>query len=432
MSAPRATVVASSVRTLAFASGLSLVIGALAGVASALFLYLLDHVTQIRIAHQWLVLGLPLAAAALVWSYQRIGAAAGRGMAVILDEIGARDRGDDKGGAAGERDGDNGHLTEPAPIIPRRMAPMVLAGTVFTHLFGGSAGREGTAVQMSASMGSGVATLVRAPIVVRRLAVMAGMAGGFAAVFGTPIAGILFALEVSRRRATLRQMMMAVVPIVIAASVGNKVCLALGTVHTNYNAGPAVPLDPLLLGKWLAVAVAVAAVAHAYIFLVDRVRGVGAKLSAPALAALGGAVIVAAWWAWGDTYLGLGVPTIVRAFSDDNLPSYAFACKLALTAITIGVRMLGGEVTPLFFIGATLGNALAGLLGVPLALAAAVTMVAVFAAAARTPLALVAMAGELFGGHVMIHAAIVIGAAELLMMRRSIYPLWPSRAGQDS
>ncbi len=424
MSAPRARLVASSVGTLAFASGLSAVIGALAGVASALFLYLLDRVTQIRIANQWLVLGLPLAAAAMVWSYQRIGAAAGRGMAVILDEIGARSSDADGTG----RTASAGSVTEPAPIIPRRMAPMVLAGTLFTHLFGGSAGREGTAVQMSASMGSGLAALVHAPIAVRRLAVMAGIAGGFAAVFGTPIAGILFALEVSRRRAALRQMLMAILPVVIAAGVGNEVCLALGTVHTNYSAGPALPLDALLLGKWLAVAVAVAAAAHAYIFLVDRVRGVGAKLTAPTLAAVGGAVLVAAWWGSGDTYLGLGVPTIVRAFSDDNLPAYAFACKLALTAITIGVRMLGGEVTPMFFIGATMGNALAGLLGVPVALAAAVTMVAVFAAAARTPLALVAMAGELFGGHVMIHAAVVIGAAELLMMRRSIYPLWPSRA----
>lgn len=392
----------SSVVTLGFASALTVVVGALAGLAAAVFLYLLDHVTQTRLTHGWLVLGLPVAAAGLVWSYARFGATAGRGMAAILDE--------------------------PEHPIPLRMAPMVLLGTLITHLFGGSAGREGTAVQMGASLSSGVATLARAPVEVRRLVVMAGIAGGFAAVFGTPIAGVLFALEVCRRRVALRSLLMAVVPVVIAAVVGDQVCLALGTVHTPFDAGPALPIDPVLIGKWLAVAVAAAGATHAYIFLVDGVRAIGSKISAPALAAVGGVVIVAAWWASGDTYLGLGVPTIVRAFSDDNLPHYAFACKLALTALTIGVRMVGGEVTPLFFVGATLGNALAGLLGLPLALSAAVTMVAVFAAAARTPLALIAMAGELFGGHVMIHAAIVIGATELLMMRRSIYPLWPSPA----
>ena len=102
--------------------------------------------------------------------------------------------------------------------------------------------------------------------------------------------------------------------------------------------------------------------------------------------------------------------------------------KLGLTAVTIAVGMIGGEVTPLFFVGATLGNAMATWLGVPIALAAAVGMVAVFAAAARTPLALIAMAGELFGGHVMVHAAIAIAGAELLMLRTSIYALWPKPA----
>ncbi|MBP9087150.1 MAG: chloride channel protein, partial [Kofleriaceae bacterium] len=353
MKPPIAMPTTPTVVTLGFACVLGALVGVCVGLAAALFLYLLDHVTQIRVAHGWLVLGLPVAAAALVWSYLRFGATAGRGMAVILDEVATRDAVAD----------DVGQM--PGATVPFRMAPMVMAGTLFTHLFGGSAGREGTAVQMGASLGSAVASVVGAPVAVRRLVVMAGMAGGFAAVFGTPIAGALFALEVSRRRVELRQLLLAAVPVVIAAAVGDQVCLALGTVHTTYNAGPALPLGPVLIGKWVAVAVAAAAVAHAYIFLVDRVRAVGSKISAPALAAVGGAVIVGAWWVWGDTYLGLGVPTIVRAFSDDNLPYYAFACKLALTAITIGVRMIGGEVTPLFFIGATLGNGLAGLLGLP-------------------------------------------------------------------
>ncbi|HPH67982.1 MAG TPA: chloride channel protein [Kofleriaceae bacterium] len=388
----------------------ALAVGVAAGIAAAGFLYLLELATRTRLSTPWLIVGLPFVGAALVSSYRRFGRVAQRGMSVILDDIAA---------------------TEPLSIsstVPRRMAPMVLAGTLVTHLFGGSAGREGTAVQMSASMASTLASVARTAGMPRRLFLVAGIAGGFGAVFGTPIAGSLFALEVIRRRVPWRMVGLAIVPATIAAFVGDRVCLALGTVHTPFDAGAALPLDGLLIAKWLALAVAAAGCAHGYIWLVDTIRRYGAVLPAPLLAALGGAVVVVALLLVDDLYAGLGVPTIVRAFSDPALPNYAFAMKLGLTAVTIAVGMIGGEVTPLFFVGATLGNAMATWLGVPIALAAAVGMVAVFAAAARTPLALIAMAGELFGGHVMVHAAIAIAGAELLMLRTSIYALWPKPA----
>ena len=388
----------------------TLAVGVAAGIAAAGFLYLLELATRTRLSTPWLIVGLPFVGAALVSSYRRFGRVAQRGMSVILDDIAA---------------------TEPLSIsstVPRRMAPMVLAGTLVTHLFGGSAGREGTAVQMSASMASTLASVARTAGMPRRLFLVAGIAGGFGAVFGTPIAGSLFALEVIRRRVPWRMVGLAIVPATIAAFVGDRVCLALGTVHTPFDAGAALPLDGLLIAKWLALAVAAAGCAHGYIWLVDTIRRYGAVLPAPLLAALGGAVVVVALLLVDDLYAGLGVPTIVRAFSDPALPNYAFAMKLGLTAVTIAVGMIGGEVTPLFFVGATLGNAMATWLGVPIALAAAVGMVAVFAAAARTPLALIAMAGELFGGHVMVHAAIAIAGAELLMLRTSIYALWPKPA----
>ena len=144
----------------------------------------------------------------------------------------------------------------------------------------------------------------------------------------------------------------------------------------------------------------------------------------PLRMALGGA---RAWWRCGSSsgtsdYLGLGVPTILRAFKDPSLPWGAFALKLVFTAVTLGSGFLGGEVTPLFFVGAALGNVLARLLGLPVDLGAAVGMAALFAAAANTPLALSIMAVELLGATVLPHVVIVATVAYLLTGHRGIYP----------
>ncbi|MCX5743389.1 MAG: chloride channel protein, partial [Proteobacteria bacterium] len=140
--------------------------------------------------------------------------------------------------------------------------------------------------------------------------------------------------------------------------------------------------------------------------------------------AIGGAGVVLLWQLIGTSdYLGLGVPTIVDAFgADPHVPDWAFAAKLGFTALTLGAGFLGGEVTPLFFIGATLGGALGPHLGIPRALGAGVGMAAVFAAASNTPLALSIMAVELLGPNVLPHVVIVCVVAYAISGRRSIYP----------
>jgi H+/Cl- antiporter ClcA len=139
--------------------------------------------------------------------------------------------------------------------------------------------------------------------------------------------------------------------------------------------------------------------------------------------AIGGAVVVGMWKIAGtDEYLGLGVPTIVRAFTDPHLPVYAFAVKLVFTAVTLSAGYLGGEVTPLFFVGATLGNVLGRALGLPLDMAAGVGLAALFGAAANTPIALSIMAIELLGANVAPHVVIVSVIAYLLSGHRGIYP----------
>jgi chloride channel protein, CIC family len=135
-------------------------------------------------------------------------------------------------------------------------------------------------------------------------------------------------------------------------------------------------------------------------------------------------VLVVLFWKLVGTsdYLGLGVPGIVRAFSDPQLSGFAFAFKLIFTAVTLGSGFLGGEVTPLFFIGATLGNVMARLIGVPLDLGAGIGLAAVFATSSNTPLALSIMAIELMGAPLFPHVVIVCVLAYLLSGHRSIYP----------
>jgi len=200
---------------------------------------------------------------------------------------------------------------------------------------------------------------------------------------------------------------------------------AWGIGHTVYPSAEALALTPVLLLKWAVFAVVVALVTAAFIELTHWLKKQG-ELRVPSLAlrmALGGALVVVMWRLIGTSdYLGLGVPMIVRSFSDGDLPSYAFAAKLLFTAVTLGAGFLGGEVTPLFFVGAALGNLLARLLDLPLGLAAGVGLAAVFASSSNTPLALSIMAMELLGAGVFPHVVIVCVLAYLMTGHRSIYP----------
>jgi H+/Cl- antiporter ClcA len=377
--------------------GLGAVVGVVCGASSALFLWLLDLATQTRTADERLIYALPIAGLAIGWAYARLGASIRGGNNLILDTV---------------HDG--------GPQVPLRMAPMVLIGTVLTHLFGGSAGREGTAVQMGGSLADAIVHLLRAPRL-RRALLAAGIAGGFGSVFGTPVAGTVFGLEVVVIGALEYD---ALVPALVAAVVGDATTRGLGIVHTAYPQVAAVALSPRVLLAWLGLAVASALCALAFIEATHGLKRLGERHvpRAPLRLALGGAAVLGLWQLVGSDYLGLGIPTILRAFVDPALPAWAFAAKLALTVITLGAGFLGGEVTPLFFIGATLGNVVARVAGVPIELGAAVGMAALFAAASNTPLALSIMAVELVGGAVLPHVVIVAVLAYLLTGPRSIYP----------
>lgn len=377
---------------------LGALVGVLCGASSALFLWLLDRATTFRGRHEAMIYALPLAGLLIGWVYEHLGASIKGGNNLVIDTI--------HGGG---------------PEIPARMAPMVLLGTVATHLFGGSAGREGTAVQMGASLADALAHRLKVAGRTRHQMLAAGVAGGFGAVFGTPIAGTVFALEVVVLGSLEYE---ALVPALVAALVGDMTTQGLGIGHTHYPSPPVVPLTPLLCGKWLLFAAAVALATVVFIELTHGLKKLGERhlRRLPLRMFVGGALVVLLWRLLGTSdYLGLGVPMIVRSFTDPALPSYAFAAKLLFTAITLGAGFLGGEVTPLFFVGAALGSVLARLLGIPIELGAGVGLAAVFAAAANAPLALSLMAVELLGASLLPHVVIVSAVAYLLSGHRSIY-----------
>ncbi|MEG2033389.1 MAG: chloride channel protein, partial [Janthinobacterium sp.] len=191
---------------------LAFVVAVLAGSASAGFLYALDWATRTRLAHAWLIWLLPVAGFAVGWLYLRYGSSVEGGANLLIDEI-----------------------HDPKKIIPLRMAPLVLGGTVISHLFGASVGREGTAVQMGGALADQLTRMFRLNNEDRRIILMAGISAGFASVFGTPLAGALFGLEVL---AIGRLRYEAMLPCLLAAIIADQVVLLWGPLlhigHTHY------------------------------------------------------------------------------------------------------------------------------------------------------------------------------------------------------
>lgn len=374
-------------------------VGILAGGASAGFLVSLDWATNAREAHPWLLFLLPVAGFLVGLGYHYGGGKSAQGNNLIIDEI-----------------------HEPRAWIPKRMAPLVYVGTILTHLFGGSAGREGTAIQMSGGLTDGFNRLTRLPPDDRRLLLIAAIAGGFGAVFGVPIAGCVFALEV---QAVGRMRYDAIIPALTAPIVGDLVVHGLGVHHTPTPHFAAITLTAALLAKVAVAGLAFGLTSVLFSELTHGIKKASAVLVrwSPARPLIGGAIIIALTYAVGSRdYLGLSIPLITRSLAGGvGVIGFAFALKLLFTSVTLGSGFQGGEVTPLFVIGATLGATLGHLLGVPVPLMAALGFVAVFAGATNTPLACTIMGVELFGGAPMVLLAVACVVSYVFSSHRGIY-----------
>ena len=376
---------------------LATVIAVLVGSASALFLFSLDWATAMRATHHWLIALLPLAGFAVGWLYLQFGRSVEAGNNLILEEV-----------------------HSPANTVPLRMAPLVYIGTVVSHLFGASVGREGTAVQMGASIADQFTSLLKLDNDARRMVLMAGVSAGFSSVFGTPLAGAIFGLEVM---AMGRMHYPAIFPCLLAAVVADRVGLLWGVHHTHYAMSVIPPLSIWTLGAVIVAGCCFGLAARVFADATHLIGGVMKKYVAyaPLRPFIGGVIVaLAVYLLHADRYIGLGIPVIVDAFQHPLAP-WDFLGKLVFTVMSLGSGFKGGEVTPLFYVGATLGNALAPLLHLPFALLAGLGFVAVFAGAANTPIASTLMAIELFGAEIGVYAAMACVVAYLVSGYSGIY-----------
>ncbi|MDL1903024.1 voltage-gated chloride channel protein [Anaerolineae bacterium CFX9] len=387
-------------RTLVRYTLLGGAVGILAGTASAIFLVSLDWATSVRLSLPLLVLGLPLGGFAVGWIYHRFAGAAAGGNTLVIETL---------------------HTDDDAVRIPLRMAPLILLGTVITHFFGGSAGREGTAVQMGASLAEGLRRLLRLGPIDRRLLIMAGISGGFGSVFGTPVAGLIFGMEVQH---VGRIRYEGLIPCLAASFVGDLVTRAWGVAHSHYPEFAPVAIDPGLLIKVVIAGCLFGLTSLAFIELIHGIKHLLAKYIAysPLKPVVGGLVIILLVIVFNtEDYLGLSLPLLSHSLDGTGVPASAFALKLLFTAVTLGSGFLGGEVTPLFAIGASLGYTLGAPLGVDPSFMASLGFVAVFAGASNTPLACALMGIELFGGGAPVYLVLACVMAYLASGHRSIY-----------
>ncbi|MBT0663601.1 chloride channel protein [Geobacter pelophilus] len=306
--------------------------------------------------------------------------------------------------------------------IPLMVVPVKLVATVITLAGGGSAGKEGPCAQIGAGLASAFGGLLRLEGVDRRKLVICGISAGFATVFGTPIAGALFGVEVL----VLGHMFYDVLfPSFVAGIIGFHVASQLGVNYPHMSA-KIIPLmtswsfmEMIMLGIWCGL------IALIFIELMQLVQRLFTRLPWPPFtkALLGGGLLVVIGKGVSTRYLGLGLDSIEAALNGTVLPVGAPFMKAIATAITLGCGGSGGVVTPIFFIGTAAGNLFAYLFNEPLvATFSAIGMVALLAGAANTPIAASVMAMELFGAGIAPHAAVACMVSFLIVGYRSIYP----------
>lgn len=389
----------------------AIVIGSLV----ALFLWLLNWAIHFRFQHSWLLYLLPISGILIHFIYQSVGKSSEKGNNLIMDEI-----------------------HEPGAGVPAQMAPIILVTTVISHLFGGSAGREGTAVQIGGSLAGLFGRWFKLNETDTKTMLMAGIAAGFGAVFGTPITGAIFAMEVL----TLGKIKYnALLPLLIASLIGDLTVSAWGVHHTTYAIdlmakssfflSSYLPVNLLLLGKVILASVFFGLASYLFSVMVHEIKALSSKICKITwlIPVLGGLMIILLTFLLGKPdYLSLGVDaeypgavTIQSAFHSGGADTWSWLWKTIYTALTLGTGFKGGEVTPLFYIGATLGNVLSSLLDAPVSLFAALGFIAVFAGATNTPLACTIMGVELFGSEYVLFFAVACFTAYLFSGPSGIY-----------
>lgn len=362
------------------------VIGLLGGIIGSLFHIGVDTATQMRLAHPWVLYLMPVGGLAIVGLY-RLTKTEGKGTNDIIASV---------------------HFGEQVPGL---LVPVIFVSTVITHLCGGSAGREGAALQIGGGIGYQAGRLLRLGEKDLPLATLCGMSGVFAALFGTPLTATVFALEVISVGVLYYA---GLVPCLTAALTGYLVSVLMGVPPTRFTVTvPGLEVRTMLLVMVLALLCAVVSILfcrglHGVEHLLKR------TLKNPYLrVAVGAAVLIGLTLLTNGDYNGAGMEVIGRAIAGQADP-WAWVWKLLFTAITIGCGFKGGEVVPSFFVGAAFGCVAAGWLGLPAGFGAAMGLVSVFCGAVNCPLASIILSVELFGSGDLLYFAMACSISYLI------------------
>ena len=362
------------------------VIGLVGGIIGSLFHIGVDTATQVRLAHPWVLYLMPVGGLAIVGLY-RLTKTEGKGTNDIIASV---------------------HFGEQVPGL---LVPVIFVSTVITHLCGGSAGREGAALQIGGGIGYQAGRLLRLGGEDLPLATLCGMSGVFAALFGTPLTATVFALEVISVGVLYYA---GLVPCLTAALTGYLVSVLMGVPPTRFTVTvPGLEVRTMLLVMVLALLCAVVSILfcrglHGVEHLLKR------TLKNPYLrVAVGAAVLIGLTLLTNGDYNGAGMEVIGRAIAGQADP-WAWVWKLLFTAITIGCGFKGGEVVPSFFVGAAFGCVAAGWLGLPAGFGAAMGLVSVFCGAVNCPLASIILSVELFGSGDLLYFAMACSISYLI------------------
>ena len=346
--------------------------GSIIGGVGAAFHLALEHAAEFRAEAGWPLYLLPAAGLLIVWSYRVTDMQDDKGTEYIIRSV---------------RDGNHLRL---------RTALLIFFGTVLTHFAGGSAGREGAALQLGGSISNNVGRLLRLDDKDGRVITMCGMAAGFSALFGTPIAAAILSMEIVSVGVMYYS---AIVPCVLSALIARQIATYLGVAPTVFTVSSVPALGAAVMGKLILLGALCAVVA----ILFCKVMHLAPRLydlvtPNPYLRVLlGSALIIGLSLLLGRDYNGAGIDVIRRALDGEARPE-AFFLKMIFTALTLAAGFKGGEIVPAFFCGATFGCFAGELLGLTPSFAAAVGIVAVFCGVTNCPLTSILLAYEMFGG----------------------------------
>ncbi len=382
----------TSLRWLLLASVTGIAVGAF----SSVFSWCMTAVTNLRMNNDWLIFLLPAGGLIIVFLYQAAKMKDDKGTNQIISAI---------------------HFS---PHIPVRLAPLIFISTVLTHLFGGSAGREGAALQLGGSIGNGLGNLFRLDDSDKKIMVLCGMSAAFAALFGTPIAAAVFPLEVV---SVGIMQYSALLPCIFSSLIASQFAANMGIAPEAFTIVNIPDLNFFPVVKIILVAACCGIASTIFCFTLDFTHKKYAKLfQNPYLRIFtaGMLIIVITLLLGTRDYNGAGIPVIEQAM-EGEVVWYAFIIKIVLTALTLGAGFKGGEIIPSLFIGAALGCLLGQLLGLSPSLCAAAGMVSLFCGATNCPLSSMLIGFELFGFQGVYYILIAIAVSYVFSGYRSLY-----------